>query len=158
MVKTHQLTLDGKKLRVQKGFLRRVMYVHRTYRKKAGEYEEVFRDLMRYKVIRLDEIENIEDFRQSVKSHDTRNTVSDLLIDNLMHTFEFKEMIIEKIRHKDVTLKSGKTRKGLYLEKINAYLFIDKKGVLRARDLKTGRFTGRPDFYDMVPLHEISRL
>lgn len=160
MAKSVQITLDGRKINVQKGFLRRVRRAHRSYTKKRRDYEEKFRDLMRYGVIDPKTIQGVDDFRDIVNHvrKDGAKVITDQFVDALSQTFEFKEMVIEKLRYNELTLKSGRSRTGLLIDKGSAYLFIDSQGKLRARDLATGRFTKKPDYYDTIPLHEISRL
>ena len=154
---TIQVTLGGKKISVQKGFASRVRHL-KDSNKKPSDYEEVFRDLMRYSVIRVDEIHSVEDFGNVLKRYDSRGTISETLIDELHQTSEFKEMIADKIRLNDVTLKGGQMRKGLFLEESHSWLYVDSSGRMRARSYDTGRFASVPDFYGMAPIADIKKL
>lgn len=127
------------------------------YSRKAEDYEEVFRDLMRYGVINPHKINSVEDFRDIVNHtrRDGAKVVSENLVDCLEHTMEYKEMIIEKIRYGDVKLKSGDLARGLMGEDQKSYLYFDSKGKVRVRDLHTGRFGKKPEYYGLLGLNEI---
>jgi hypothetical protein len=156
MEKTVQISLEGRKVQVSKGFIARVKRLQTTYKKKPQNYESTFQDLMKYKVIQVDKIKSIEDFRQVALANDTRHTISDTLLDALEQTFEYKEMVIEKIRYNNIELKT-KSVKGFIMQEANAYLFIDRLGSLRAHELGTGRFAKMADYYGTVPLTELKR-
>jgi hypothetical protein len=154
-----QMDLFGKRIRVQKGFLTRIKESKNTYSRKASDYEEVFRELMFYNVIKPQQIESPEDFRrirESVRQDGTK-TIHENLVDALEQTFEYKEMMVEKLRYQDIKLKSGKIRKGVRLLESNAWLYIDKHGVLRSRNYNTGWFVTIPDYYGTTPLSEFKQ-
>jgi hypothetical protein len=68
---------------------------------------------------------------------------------------EYKEMIIERLRYGDVKLKSGGLARGLIGEDERSYLYFDSKGKVRVRDLSTGRFSRKPEYYGLLGLSEI---
>lgn len=154
-----QMTLRGEKIRITKGYASRIKRANLNYSKKKSNYEEVFKDLMRYKVIKPDEIKSIEDFRK-IKDHvryDGVKVISNTLVYALEQTSEYQRVLIDRIRTSIVKLKSGVERKGLLLQSSDAWIYIDKKGRLRSRSLKTGRYTAIPDYYGTTPLSELKR-
>ena len=136
---------------------RRARYAEITYKRRGEDYEEVFRDLMRYGVIDPKKIENVEDFRDIVNHtrRDGAQVISETLVDALERTMEYKEMLIEKIRYAEVKLKSGKSSKGLPTEDNEAYMQFDRFGHFHVRSRATGRFIKSPAYYGLLPIDEI---
>jgi hypothetical protein len=151
-----QKTLKGGSIPIGE-LKRKVRRSESRYSRKAEDYEEVFRDLMRYGVINPQNINSVEDFHNIV-SHtrkDGAKVISENLVEVLEHTMEYKEMIIERLRYGDVKLKSGGLARGLIGEDERSYLYFDSKGKVRVRDLSTGRFSRKPEYYGLLGLSEI---
>jgi hypothetical protein len=130
----------------------------KRYSRRSEDYEEVFRDLMRYGVINPNNIKSVEDFR-GITNHTRRDgakVISENLVECLEHTMEYKEMIIEKLRYGQVKLQSGGATKGLIGEDQKSYLYFDARGKIRVRDLHTGRFSRKPQYYGLLGLDELA--
>jgi hypothetical protein len=152
-----QKTLKGGSIPISEGLKRQVRRSETRYSRKSEDYEEVFRDLMRYGVINPQKISSVDDFRNIVNHarKDGAKVISENLVEVLEHTMEYKEMIIERLRYGSVKLRSGSEARGLIGEDQKSYLYFDSRGKIRVRDLYTGRFTKKPEYYGLLGLSEL---
>lgn len=119
-----------------------------------SHYEDVFEDLVVYKIIQPKEFQTKLEFEQQIKNNDKRRTISNTLIQELTNTNNFKEVIrtkefpeLERVRAliQSKTTAEEKTRYQFKNKKIGFQALINNKIVFfstdgRARNRK-GRFT-----------------